>query len=109
MLLAGTPLAASKARWQRGAVCERRDRQQDGPNALGWAAREERAATSVRRVGGEATLRRRRGLLVVARSSPCGAARGDVTLAMNQLPGVRDARDNLGNLPRGYKSLAQSA
>src|ERR1044071_4506100 len=37
--------------------CERRDRQQDGPNAPGRAASEERAATSVRRVGGEATLR----------------------------------------------------
>jgi hypothetical protein len=64
----------------------------------GWAASEERAATSVRRAGGEATLRalaftwrgwsaksrvpevslrRRRGLLVAARSSPCGAARGN--------------------------------
>ncbi len=31
--------------------------QQDGPNAPGQAAREERAATSARRVGGEATLR----------------------------------------------------
>ena len=37
-------------------VCKRRDRQLDGPNAPGWAASEERAATSVRRVGGEATL-----------------------------------------------------
>ena len=81
--------------------CERRDSQLDGPNAPGWAAREEWAATSVRRVGGEATvwaleaavnaqyaismdrvpklsLRRRRVLLVAARSSPCGAARGNV-------------------------------
>jgi len=85
--------------WQLSATCERRDSQQDGPNAPGWAASEERATTSVRRVGGEATLqappsrrrlrnaknsvpevslRRRRVLLVAARSSPCGAARGTV-------------------------------
>jgi len=78
--------------------CERSDRQQDGPNAPGWVASEERAAMSVRRAGGEATLRalasggivlnlenrvpevslrRRRVLLVAARSSPCGAARGN--------------------------------
>jgi ribosomal protein S8E len=38
-------------------ICKRRDRQLDGPNAPGWVASEERAATSVRRVGGEATLR----------------------------------------------------
>ena len=70
----------------------------------GRVASEERAATSVRRVGGEATLRalaltdsrafivirvpevslrRRRVLLVAARSSPCGAARGSVKLAVN--------------------------
>lgn len=35
---------------------ERRDSQLDGPNAPGWAASEERATTSVRRAGGEATL-----------------------------------------------------
>src|ERR1041385_4656987 len=94
MLVAGAPLAALQA--QRNlARCEWRDRQLDGPNARGRVAREERAATSVRRVCGEATLRalafttaveparnrvpevslrRRRGLLVAARSSPCGAA-----------------------------------
>ena len=38
---------------------ERRDSQLDGPNAQGWVASEERAATSVRRVGVEATLRAR--------------------------------------------------
>src|ERR1041385_108683 len=102
MLLAGTPLAAAR-RNQTCAICERRDRQQDAPNAPGRAASEERAATSVRRAGGEATLRalaftghgfnvtnrvpevslrRRRVLLVAARSSPCGAARGNVTLAI---------------------------
>jgi hypothetical protein len=54
MLLAGAPLAAGAA--QR-AICERRDGQLDGPNAPGRVAREERAATSVRRAGGEATLR----------------------------------------------------
>jgi hypothetical protein len=84
--------------------CEQRDNQLDGPNAPGRVASEERAATSVRRAGGEATLRalvfteavlsakdrvpevslrRRRVLLVAARSSPCGAARGK-----------RDAGDN---------------
>jgi len=104
MLLAGAPLAAPKAQTQRGVICERRESQLDGPNAPGWVAREERAATSVRRVGGEATvraldsavdeqisttrvpelsLRRRRVLLVAAHSSPCGAARGSVTLAAN--------------------------
>ena len=42
---------------QLSAICERRDSQLDGPNAPGWVASEERAATSVRRAGGEATLR----------------------------------------------------
>jgi hypothetical protein len=42
---------------QLRAMCERRDSQLDGPNAPGRAAREERAATSVRRVGDEAALR----------------------------------------------------
>ena len=42
---------------QLSAMCERRDRRQDGPNAPGWVAREERAATSVRRAGGEAIFR----------------------------------------------------
>src|ERR1044071_7985845 len=42
---------------QLDAICERRDRQLDGPNAPGRAASKERAATSVRRVGGEATVR----------------------------------------------------
>src|SRR5436305_6622072 len=99
MLLAGAPLAARQAQRNLARGCERRDSQLDGPNAPGWAAREERAATSVRRVDGEATLRalaltdsralivnrvpevslrRRRVLLVAARSSPCGAARGSV-------------------------------
>ena len=41
---------------QLGVICERRDRQLDGPNAPGRVAREERAATSVRRECGEATL-----------------------------------------------------
>ena len=36
--------------------CKRRDSQLDGPNAPGRAASEERAATSVRRAGGEATV-----------------------------------------------------
>ena len=40
---------------QLRANCERRDEQQDGSNARGRVAREERAAT--RSVGGEATLR----------------------------------------------------
>ena len=42
---------------RRDAECERRDSQLDGPNGPGWAASEEQAATSVRRVDGEATLR----------------------------------------------------
>jgi hypothetical protein len=57
MLLAGAPLAAARRKPQLGAICERRDSQQDDPNAPGRAAREERAATSVRRVDGEAALR----------------------------------------------------
>jgi hypothetical protein len=57
MLLAGAMLAALLAQPQQGAICERRDGQLDGPNAPGRVASEERAATSVRRVGGEATLR----------------------------------------------------
>ena len=56
MLLTGATLAAPLAQSQQGAICERRDSQLDGPNAPGRAAREERAATSVRRAGGEATL-----------------------------------------------------
>jgi hypothetical protein len=63
MLLAGAPLAAEKRGATPRANCERRafpagrrDGQLDGPNAPGWAAREERAATSVRRAGGEATV-----------------------------------------------------
>ena len=36
--------------------CERRDSQLDGPNAPGRVASEERAAMSVRRAGGEATV-----------------------------------------------------
>ena len=50
--------AACLRRWRTATRrdCERRDRQQDGPNAPGWVASEERAATSVRRVGGEATV-----------------------------------------------------
>jgi len=49
----------SPRRWRHGNTardCERRDRQQDGPNARGRVAREEWAATSVRRVVVEATL-----------------------------------------------------
>src|ERR1044071_1010501 len=57
MLLAGALLAARQVQRTPCANCERRDGQLDGPNAPGRAAREERAATSVRRVGGEATLR----------------------------------------------------
>src|ERR1043166_1783900 len=57
MLLAGAPLAARQAQRNLARDCERRDRLLDGPNAPGWAAREERAATSVRRAGGESTLR----------------------------------------------------
>src|ERR1043165_2854766 len=57
----GHAVGCHAARRATGATqlsdCERRDRQQDGPNAHGWVAREERAATSVRRVGGEATFR----------------------------------------------------
>jgi hypothetical protein len=115
---------------QLRANCERRDSQLDGPNALGRVASEERAATSVRRVGGEATLRalalrrscsnegnqvpevslrRRRVLLVVARSSPCGAARGNGTLAMNRVNGFRDACNNCGNGVRDCSLLARSA
>ena len=41
---------------QPSANCERRDSQQDGLNASGRAASEERAATSVRRAGGEAAV-----------------------------------------------------
>jgi hypothetical protein len=44
----------------------------------------------------EVSLRRRRGLLVAARSSPCGAARGNAMLAMNRGCGVRVARDKCG-------------
>jgi len=103
MLLAGAPLAALKVQGTEAGDCEQRDRQLDGLNAPGWVASEERAATSVRRVGGEATLRAlaladrlalivnrvpevslrwRRVLLVTARFSPCGAARGSATLAI---------------------------
>jgi len=57
MLLAGAPLAALEVQGTEVRNCERRDSQLDGPNAPGWVAREERAATSVRRAGGEATLR----------------------------------------------------
>jgi hypothetical protein len=57
MLLAGAPLARAGGASTETRDCERRDRQLDGPNAPGWAAHEERAATSVRRAGGEATLR----------------------------------------------------
>jgi len=97
MLLAGAPLAARQAhrnfaRTASGVTDNRMVRTRQG------VAREERAATSVRRAGGEATLRaltftgivlnskirvpevslrRRRVLLVAARSSPCGAAWGD--------------------------------
>ena len=46
-----------RGRNRNRAICKRRDRKQDGPNAPGRVAREERVATSVRRVGGEATLR----------------------------------------------------
>src|ERR1043166_9801851 len=56
MLLAGAPLAARQAQRNLARDCERRDGQLDGPNAPGWAAREERAATSVRRAGGEAPV-----------------------------------------------------
>ena len=91
---------------QQGTICERRDSRLDGPNVPERVASEERAATSVRRVGGEATLRalaltnsralivirvpevslrRRRVLLVAARSSPCGAARGTVQIAINKV------------------------
>jgi hypothetical protein len=41
------PLGATQLR----TICERRDSQQDGPNAPGRVASEERAATSVRRGG----------------------------------------------------------
>jgi len=41
---------------RRATRCERRVSQLDGPNAPGRAASEERAATSVRQVGGEVTL-----------------------------------------------------
>jgi len=105
MLLAGAPLAAPEVQGTEARNCERRDSQLDGPNASGRVAREERAVTSVRRAGGEATLRalasaaivirsrklvpevslrRRRVLLVAARSSPCGAARGNAKLATNE-------------------------
>jgi hypothetical protein len=57
MQLSGAPLAALEVQGTEAPNRERRDRQLDGPNAPGWVAREERAATSVRRVGGEATLR----------------------------------------------------
>jgi ribosomal protein S8E len=56
MLLAGAPLAARQGQSNLSRDRERRDRQLDGPNAPGRVAREERAATSVRRVGGEATV-----------------------------------------------------
>src|ERR1043166_7438017 len=63
MLFAGAPLPAEKRGATPRANCERRafpagrrDGQLDGPNAPGWAAREERAATSVRRAGGEAPV-----------------------------------------------------
>ena len=56
MLLAGAPLAARQEQRNLARDCERCDRQLDGPNAPGWVAREERAATSVRRAGGEATV-----------------------------------------------------
>jgi hypothetical protein len=57
MLLVGAPLARAAGANRNKARCERRDDQLDGPNAPAWAASEERAATSVRRAGGEATLR----------------------------------------------------
>jgi len=130
MLLAGAPLARAAGASAQARHCERRDRQQDGPNAPGWAAREEWAATSVRREGGEATLRAlastssacgamnrvpevslrwRRVLLVAAHSSPRGAAWGNVKLATNSLMAFRDARDNRGNFLRDHTLLARSA
>jgi len=51
MLLAGAPLAAPEVQGTEARDCERRDSQQDGTNAPGRVASEERAATSVREGG----------------------------------------------------------
>jgi hypothetical protein len=57
MLLAGAPLAAPEAQSQLGAIASGVTGNWMARTRRGWAASEERAATSVRRVGGEATLR----------------------------------------------------
>lgn len=44
-------------------------------------------------IGTGVSLRRWRVFPVAARSLPCGAARGNATLAMNEDYGIRDARD----------------
>jgi hypothetical protein len=89
--------------------CERRDSQLDGPNAPGRAASEERAATSVRRVGGEATLRALAFNVIVlrcedlsARSVASAAARfagRGPFLTLRRCEAEREACDELG-LPR---------
>ena len=87
------------------ARCERRDRQQDGPNAPGWVASEERAVTSVRRAGGEATLRALALTMVAVDRSELGArsvasaaarlaGRGPF-LTLRRCDGERDAGDEL--------------
>src|ERR1051325_2343685 len=50
----GAPTPRARVTRARG---ERGEAQLEGPKAPAWAASEERAATSVRRAGGEATLR----------------------------------------------------
>src|SRR5437868_12549607 len=54
MLLPGALLAALELQGSEARNCERRDRQLDGPNAPGWAAREERPARSDARAAGAA-------------------------------------------------------
>jgi hypothetical protein len=93
---AGAPLAALSCHGNKGTVCERRDSQPDDPNTQTRAAHENGRDKRVLD-DGDATLRhlvslavvadaqnrvpevsllRRRGLLVGARSSPCGRCEG---------------------------------
>ena len=102
MLLAGAPFAAAQTH-VKTLDCERRDSQQDASNALGWVASEERVATSVRRVGGEATLRALASTEVVdMRRIECPTCRLAVArfagrgpfLALRRREGEREVCDN---------------
>jgi hypothetical protein len=57
----------------------------------------------------EVSLRRRRDLLVAARSSPLRRRERSVKLAMNGVMADRGARGNRGDRFRDYAQLVQSA